>query len=421
MLMFHAGNIGLQKDQKIDLLEQALSSTEQLLKDSNATVTQTGNDLIQARESISLHKQIIAELQASVAALECSVNDSGAAVLRLQEALEAKQRDLDAASNKAAASDAQLQQSLSESAEHKSKVVQLLKEVESSSLAVQALELEQSALVQCITTAEDIIALKDQKACALQEQLDDMDRLFSAAAESAADLEHELEQVTSLADVTQLQLDAATAEAAAAAAESSQLQEKLSALSQRAHDAQELFEQQQHDSATKCQALIDALASKEADLAAASSRAETMASSIDRLQQLLRDVQDSASAAELRSNIAEELAREMYSHTQASTSLPSTVSSSTGDEVHDLRGKVAALQLELRERSNEQMEWLQEMDAMRTLLKVMRSIPLFVVFLGVHCIVSAGKKQCGIRRPRCAGQGLSSPRRGQQSHRSAAD
>jgi polyhydroxyalkanoate synthesis regulator phasin len=124
------------------------------------------------------------------------------------------------------------------------------------------------------------------------------------------------------------------------------------------------------------QTLIEALSSKESEFLATQSRADTLAASVDRLQQLLRDVQDSASAAEQRTSIAEELAREMYSHTQASVSVKGSSMSGTDDAVHELRGQVAALQQELQERSREQMEWLQEMDGMRRLIQVSRQARL---------------------------------------------
>lgn len=50
---------------------------------------------------------------------------------------------------------------------------------------------------------------------ALLQQIGDLERMLASAAQAAAEREQELEQVTSLADVTQLQLDTATAEAEA--------------------------------------------------------------------------------------------------------------------------------------------------------------------------------------------------------------
>jgi chromosome segregation ATPase len=270
-------------------------------------------------------------------------------------------------------------------------IAQLQQELSDAGHAASVMQQEQEVLMQCIAAAEEVIALKDDKTAAVEQQLCDMERMFEASAQAASELEQELEQVTSLADVTQLQLDTATADAeasgrelsvtaaqlAAAVAKCEQLQADVCQWSQRAHDVQiKLSDHQQAalvseaSASAERQTLIEALSSKESEFLSSQSRADTLAASVDRLQQLLRDVQDSASAAEQRTSIAEELAREMYSHTQASVSVKGSSMSGTDDAVHELRGQVAALQQELQERSREQMEWLQEMDGMRRLIQV---------------------------------------------------
>ena len=124
-----------------------------------------------------------------------------------------------------------------------------------------------------------------------------------------------------LADVTQLQLDTATAEAeaatqehkatscqlAAAVAKCEQLQLEASESAQRALEAQGTLSEQQQAAAaaaeaaaaafsTEIQQLVDSLAFIESEFVAVSSRADSPAATVDRMQQLLRDVQDSASA-----------------------------------------------------------------------------------------------------------------------------
>lgn len=392
-----AGDISAMKDEKAALLQLALTNTEQLLQERDALVSQTASNLHQAQECISHHANTIVELQATVSALEGQVAHAEASALQLQQAFEKKQAEFDTEKEAAAAAldDVNLQLTIShdEAEQHKSTVALLQNELAAASEAARAMEQEQAVLVQCIVAAEEVIALKDDKAAAMQDRLNDMEHMFATAAQTAAEVEQELEQVTSLADVTQLQLDTATAEAEAAAqqhahtvaqlaasvAKAEQLQLEASELSQRVDFIHGQMQAQQQSAAAAADAaaavareglesLSAALAAKEADFAASSSRAESLAATVERLQQLLHDVQDSASAAEQRSNVAEELAREMYTHTHAAVTVPSSSGSGAGEVVHELRGQVAALQQELQERAKEQMEWLAEMDGMRRLV-----------------------------------------------------
>jgi hypothetical protein len=232
-----------------------------------------------------------------------------------------------------------------------------------------------------------------------------MERMFAVAAQAAADLEQELEQVTSLADVTQLQLDTTTAEAEAATVQLKTTAAQLDAATAQREQLRlelcrlqgELGEQQQVAAAAAAaasadrQQLVESLAAKESDFIAASSRADSLAATVERLQQLLADVQDSASAAEQRSNVAEELAREMYSHTQASVIVKVSGGSASDDAVHELRGQVAALHQELQERAKEQMDWLHEMDGMRRLLQVSAASAVFLLFLWGLIVPCAGE------------------------------
>lgn len=403
-----AGDISAMKDEKAILLQQALENTERLLQARDEQVSQVSVSLSQAQESNAIHTQTIETLQSGVAELQGQLVAEQAAVLQLQETLELKENafnvDLRSAAAGLAASNAQLQALHQTSEERKAAVEQLQHEVSAATDAAEQLKQEQVLLVQCIAAAEDLIALKNEKAFAFQEQLSDMERMFAAAAQAAAELEQELEQVTSLADVTQLQLDTATAEAEAAAqehmsvaaqlnaavAKSERLQLEASDWSLRLRDEQEKSSEQQQAAAAaaaECAALSESLAAKESELSAATTRADSLAASVERLQQLLRDVQDSASAAEQRSNVAEELAREMYSHTKASVSVKSASASGSEDAVHELRGQVAALQQELQERAKEQIEWLHEMDGMRRLIQVCWCCCSLALLVGAICVL----------------------------------
>jgi chromosome segregation ATPase len=383
-----AGEISLMKDEKAALLTQTLQNTEQLLREREAVSSQTAASLSDAQQRIALHMMTITELQATVAQLEGQVSSAEAAGVQLQHTLQEKQQEFqDAMQGQAAClaeSNAQLQASQNACEEYKSVVAQLQQELAAAGDAAEAMQRDQEALMLCMAAADDVILLKDSKTAALVEQLGDMERLFEAAAQAASELEQELEQVTGLADVTQLQLDTATAEAeaaakqhaatttelAAAAAECLQLQSQASEGAQQLLDTQKQLSDMQHAAAAQHQALVVSLTAKEAEFDAAKSRGDSLAASVDRLQQLLRDVQDSASAAEQRSAIAEELAREMYSHTHAPVSTKTSGGGASDDAVHELRGQVAALQQELQERAKEQMDWLQEMDGMRRLIQV---------------------------------------------------
>ncbi len=389
-----AGDVGAMKDEKCALLAQALADTEQLLQERAALLSQTVCSLEQSQQAVSSHASTIAHLQAVVAELEGNVALAEASSVQLQSSLKQQQAEFDAALQGEAAAlserDAQLQAARDICAEHTSAMALLQQELDGARDACKVMEQEQEALVLCVAAAEDVMALKDEKAAVFQQQLWDTERLFEAAAQAAAELEQELEQVTGLADVTQLQLDTATAEAeaatreqhataaqlVAAAAKCEQLQLEATQVSQRLHVSQAMMsELQQAAAAAEAAAtaertvLSECVSAKESDLAAEKSRADALAASVERLQQLLRDVQDSASAAEQRSNIAEELAREMYSHTHASVNVKAASSSGSDDVVHELRGQVSALQQELQERAKEQIEWLQEMDGLRRMIQ----------------------------------------------------
>lgn len=389
-----AGDIGAMKDEKCALLGQTLANTEHLLQEREALLAHTVCSLEQSQQTVSSHTSTIAHLQSVVAELEGNVALSEASSLQLQNTLKQQQAEFDAALQGEAAAlserDAQLQAARDVCDEHKSAIALLQQELDAARDACKVMGQEQEALVLCVAAAEDVMALKDEKVAAFQQQLWDMERLFEAAAQAATELEQELEQVTGLADVTQLQLDTANAEAetatreqqataaqlAAAAAKCEQLQLEAEQASQRLHVLQAMVsELQQAAAAAEAAAcaerivLSESVATKESDLAAEKSRADALAASVERLQQLLRDVQDSASAAEQRSNIAEELAREMYSHTHASVNVKAASSSGSDDVVHELRGQVSALQQELQERAKEQMEWLQEMDGLRRMIQ----------------------------------------------------
>jgi chromosome segregation ATPase len=390
-----AGDIGAMKDEKCALLSHALENTEQLLQERDALLNETACSLAQSQETVSSHTSTIAQLQASVSELEGRLAAAEASSMQLQSTLQQKQAEFDAALQGEAAviceRDEQLQAARDTCDELKSAVALLQQELDCARDACKVMEHEQEALVLCVAAAEDVIALKDEKVAAFQEQLLDTERLFEAAAQAAAELEQELEQVTGLADVTQLQLDTATAEAetaarehhataaqlAAAVASCERLQLDVTEWSTRLQESQTMVSELQQCAAAaeaaacaQRQVLSECVAAKECDLAAERSRADALAASVERLQQLLRDVQDSASAAEQRSNIAEELAREMYTHTHASVSVKAASSSGSDDVVHELRGQVAALNQELQERAKEQMEWLQEMDGLRRMIQV---------------------------------------------------
>jgi hypothetical protein len=91
----------------------------------------------------------------------------------MQEALQLKQNELEAqvqrAASALAASDAELLVFAAAAEAQKSTISQLQRDIDSAAAAADLLEQERATLMQCMATADEVAALKDEKAMALLE------------------------------------------------------------------------------------------------------------------------------------------------------------------------------------------------------------------------------------------------------------